>query len=59
MKQEKEGCDSEGVYEIVPMRDTDERHGCFAENQSVDSTSKVFGSILMPVSLSNNGKSLS
>ena len=39
------------------MRDTDEMHGCFAENQSPDSTSKVLGSILMSVSLSNKGKS--
>ena len=39
------------------MRDTDEMHGCFAENQSLDSTSKVLGSILMSVSLSNKGKS--
>ena len=38
------GVHSESVYEIVPMRDTDERHGCFAENQSVNSTSKVLGS---------------
>ena len=69
MKQEKgrlrvtakleriDGARSEGVYEIVPMRDTDEMHGCFAENQSPDSTSKVLGSILMSVSLSNKGKS--
>ena len=48
---------SEGVYEIVPMRHTDEMHVCFAENQSLDSTSKVLGSILMSVSLSNKGKS--
>ena len=40
------------------MRDTDGMHGSFAENQSVDSTSKVLGSVLMSVSLSNRGKSL-
>ena len=40
---------SESVYEIVPMQNTDE---------SVDSTSKVLVSILMSVSLSNEGKSL-
>ena len=53
-----DGAHSEGVYEIVPMRDTDEMHACFAENQSVDSTSKALGSILMSVSLSNKGNSL-
>ena len=40
----------------VFMRLSGEMHGCFAENQSVDSTSKVFGSILMSVSLSNRVK---
>ena len=40
------------------MRDTDKMDGSFAEDQSVDSTSKVLGSILMSVSLSNKGKSL-
>ena len=53
-----DGIHPEGVYEIVPMRDTDEMHDRSAENQSADSTSKVLGSILMSVSLSNKGKSL-
>ena len=39
------------------MRDTDEVHGCLAEDQSVDSTSNVLGSILMSVNLSNKVKS--
>ena len=56
--EEIDGAHSESVYEIVPMRDTDEMHGCFAQNQSVDSTSKVLGSILMSVSLTNKGKSV-
>ena len=34
------------------MRDTDELHIRLAPDQSVDSTSKVLGSIMMPVSLS-------
>ena len=37
------------------MRGTDEIYDCFAEKQSVDSTSKVLGSVLMSVSLSNKG----
>ena len=52
---EQEGIDgvpSECVYEIDPMRDTDELHIRLAPDQSVDSTSKVLGSIMMPVSLS-------
>ena len=58
-EQEKiDGVHSESFCEIVPIRDTDETHGCNAENQSVNSTSKVLGSIVMSVSLSNKGKSL-
>ena len=57
--QEKiDGVHSEAVYEIVLMRDSDEMHRRLAEDQSVDSKSKVLGTILMSVSLSNNGKSL-
>ena len=55
--EEIDGVDSEGVYEIVPMRDPDEVHGCLAEDQSVDSTSNVLGSILMSMNLSNKVKS--
>ena len=58
-EQEKiDGARSEGVCEIVPTRDADEMHVCLAEDDSVDSTSKVLDSILVSVSLSNKGKSL-
>ena len=61
-EQEKiDGVHSGGVHEIVPIRDTeemqdngriyeshtDEFHRRLTEDQSVDSTSKLLGSILM------------
>ena len=49
-REEIYGAHSEGVFAIVPVRDIDEMYGCFAEDQSVNSTSKVLGSILMSVS---------
>ena len=50
-QEEIDGAHSEGVCEIVPMRDTNEMHGCFAVDESVDSACKVLGSIFMTVSL--------
>ena len=49
--EEIDGPHSEGVCEIVPMRDTNEMHGCFAVDESVDSACKVLGSIFVTVSL--------
>ena len=47
MKQD--GVHSQCVYEIVPMRDTDEMHRRLAQDQSADSTSKVLDSIMVSV----------
>ena len=53
-----DGAHPEGACEIVPMRQTDELHRRLAQDQFVDSTSKVLGSIMMSVSFSNKVKSL-
>ena len=46
------------VFMRLSQCEIDEMHASFEENQSVDSTSKVLGSILMSMSLSNKRKSL-
>ena len=50
-QEEIDGEHLECVYEIVPMQDTVELHRCFLD-ESVDSTCKVFVSIIMLASLS-------
>ena len=65
----KEGCvrlrNRKRLMEHIPkvfvrlfQCDTNEVHGCFAESQSVNATSKVLGSSLMSMSLSNKAQSL-
>ena len=53
-QEEIDGVHPENVYEIVPMEDTDELHRRIPQDQSVDSTSKVLGSIMVSASLSIN-----
>ena len=51
-QEEVDGTHAEGVCEIALMQDTDELHRRLAEDQSVNSISKVFVSVMMSASLS-------